>query len=476
VKASRGEKKPSTPLSPELVWQEGAGGLLLLAAATETNLLSTFSESVSAEPPTCHSSRSQNRLTSRQMLLLTLLFLGVVGVHRTWDLRAYTGEGLALLSGRKRAYGYRYTEEFLTGLARTDTAERFTTALASWTKQLWSSTADANEPSEAAFYVDGHRKPIYTASLIPRGMVGRLSKVLGCRALVLLHDAQGHPRLLTTHRGDLHLTTGLPSILARYEQCTDSRQIGRVIVDREGMATEFLAALAAAGRTVVTVLRTDQYVDLASFSEVGTFVPLRTDQHGSVLREVASACIALPLASHPGETLTLRVALIRDLCRQVPVPFSQRDEERPRRWDADPNLQNPRWWEADWVATPTPAIAMKPKLIPIVTTAPTVDAVELAQTYTHRWPVQENSIKDFLLPLGLDINHGFAKTPVENSEVSKRQTLLEKRLANMKQWAASAGKRSHQAGKRHDRLQEQFKVQADHLYGELNRRQEELPT
>jgi hypothetical protein len=73
--------------------------------------------------------------------------------------------------------------------------------------------------------------------------------------------------LATTHRGDLHLTIGLPSIVARYEQT--KVQVRRIIVDREGMAVEFLASLHAAGRIVVTVLRTDQYQDLASFSEIG---------------------------------------------------------------------------------------------------------------------------------------------------------------------------------------------------------------
>ena len=53
-------------------------------------------------------------------------------------------------------------------------------------------------------------------------------------------------------------------------------------------------------------------------------------------------------------------------------------------------------------ATPTPATLTTPKLIPIVTTAATLDAVELAQTYTKRWATQENIIRDFLLPLGLD--------------------------------------------------------------------------
>jgi hypothetical protein len=109
-----------------------------------------------------------------------------------------------------------------------------------------------------------------------------------------------------------------------------------------------------------------------------------------------------------------------------------------------------------------------------VTTAPTLDAVEVAQTYTRRWSVQENIIKDFLLPLGLDTNHGFAKTSVENSEVSKQRTALEKRLANVKRWAESAGKRSHQVGKRHERLRHQLKTWADQLYRGLNHRQDEL--
>src|SRR5712691_451209 len=65
-------------------------------------------------------------------------------------------------------------------------------------------------------HVDGHRKPVYSDTLIPRGLVGRLGAILGCRALVLLHDEQGHPLLATTHRVDQHLMVGLPSIIERY--------------------------------------------------------------------------------------------------------------------------------------------------------------------------------------------------------------------------------------------------------------------
>jgi hypothetical protein len=114
---------------------------------------------------------------------------------------------LALLTGRKQAYGYRYTETFLSQIAYAGGAETFTDALARWTLHLWESeTQDGHK--ERAYYIDGHHKPVYSRAFIPRGLVGRLGTILGCRALVLLHDEQGHPRLVLTDRGDQHLTKG----------------------------------------------------------------------------------------------------------------------------------------------------------------------------------------------------------------------------------------------------------------------------
>jgi hypothetical protein len=58
---------------------------------------------------------------------------------------------------------------------------------------------------------------------------------------------------------------------------------------------------------------------LTSFTNVGTFVPLRVDAEECVIREVAPARIAFPRPEHPGEVLSLQVALIRDLRRMVAV-------------------------------------------------------------------------------------------------------------------------------------------------------------
>ncbi len=408
----------------------------------------------------------------RRRLLLTLLFLGAVGLSRTWDLRGYTADGLALLTGRTRAYGYRYTEAFLSQIARTDGADSFTSALACWATQLWHlarETERAEQLHTLTCYVYGHRKPVYSDVLLPRGLIGRLGVVLGCRALLLLHDEHGHPLFVTTHRGDQHLTTGVPVFLARYEQLVGNSQVTRLIVDREGMATEFLARLHAQRRSVITILQTNQYRDLSSFSDVGAFMPLSTNTHGQVVREVAPARISLMRDDHPGEPLCLQVALIRDLRRHVPAQPDPEEEQGPSRWDSDLPLEERTWWREGWQATAAPAKETTPKLIPIVTTqkTPTIDAVELAQTYIHRWPAQENIIKEYLLPLGLDTNHGFAKIAVENSEVAKRRTYLEQRLGRLKRWVQSAGKREAASSRRRERLRKTFASRSKELYQDL---------
>jgi hypothetical protein len=179
--------------------------------------------------------------------------------------------------------------------------------------------------------------------------------------------------------------------------------------------------------------------------------------------------MTLPREDHPDEPLCLQVALIRDLRRKVAVQPDPEEAGSPQRWDSDLSLDERGWWREGWQATAAPAKETTDKLIPIVTTqkTPTIDAAELAQIYIHRWPAQENIIKDYLLPLGLDTNHGFAKMAVENSEVTKRRTHLEQRLARLKQWAQSAGKREAQASRRRERLSTAYNTRSKEWYREL---------
>ena len=121
---------------------------------------------------------------TRRQALLTLLYLGVVGLRRPWDLRGYAQEGLAPLTTRRRAYGYRTVERFLSQIAQAGGAEPFTDAVARWTTQLWKPGAEESESILPPYFLDGHRKPVFSDSLLPRGVIGRTGKILSCRTLV----------------------------------------------------------------------------------------------------------------------------------------------------------------------------------------------------------------------------------------------------------------------------------------------------
>lgn len=127
--------------TPERDWQDGAGGLLLVAAVHETGLLAHLETALASYlTKTSHLHLSLS-LPSQRSLLLTLLFLNAVGLRRARDLRGYTDEALGLLTGRRRAYNYWHTERFLSHLA-TAGGGGLTNALEKWTATLWPDPRD----------------------------------------------------------------------------------------------------------------------------------------------------------------------------------------------------------------------------------------------------------------------------------------------------------------------------------------------
>ena len=434
--------------------------MLLLAAAQQTGLLEALVEAVMvlADPTIPGLNPSNPAVLAR--LLLTLLFLPVAGLARTWDLRSYTGTMLAVLTSRERAYSQRYAERFLAHLAHAGAAERLTEVMAKWTWSLWhAEQTGPDQPTDpAVFYVDGHRKAVYSDMLVPRGPVGKLGgKILGCRELVVLHDAHGHPLLATTHRGDQHLTIGLPRMLHCYEQATGQVAVLRVVVDWEGVAAEFLAHLQQEGRQVITLLRSDQYESEHSFEQVGEWQPWRYSRSGQVICEVAAARFALKRPDDADPAIEVEVALIRDWRKLVPVEGASEAAD-DSDWQADlPDHQRP-FWEEEWQAVAAPPVPTTPKLLPVITTGYGMEAAELAQTYFRRWNCQENAIRDWLIPLNLDTNHGYAKEHVVNSELVKRQRVAQGRQQRLERLAQTCRARLTDLREQDQELQEQVQA------------------
>ncbi len=240
---------------------------------------------------------------------------------------------------------------------------------------------------------------------------------------------------------------GTPELLRRYEQATDLVHLDRLVVDREGMAAEFLFQLHTEGRRVVTLLRSNQYEDEGSFTDVGEWVPWRSDRSDKVVCEVAAARFQLARPSQPDQPLAVRVALIRNWRKRIVCEATTDGQiDESERWKADlaPDKQN--FWEPTWQATPALPAPTRPKLIPVVTTAAEADAVELAHTYFRRWTCQENAIRDWLIPLNLDTN--------------------QKRVAHLHRLAAQSRKRLRQMCAS-DQVREEQVVSWEHRQQEL---------
>src|SRR5262249_37053377 len=124
-------------------------------------------------------------------------------------------------------------------------------------------------------------------------------------------------------------------------------------------------------------------------------------------------------------------------------------------WQADLAPQYQCFWEEGWQALPAPPAPTTPKLIPVITTGHGMEAVELGHTYFRRLTCQENALRDWLIPLNLDINHGYAKEQVVNSELVKRQLVAEGRHHRLEHLAQACRARLAQLEEQDHHLEEQ---------------------
>jgi hypothetical protein len=155
--------------------------------------------------------------------------------------------------------------------------------------------------------------------------------------------------------------------------------------------------------------------------------------------------------------LLLQVALIRDHSWRVPLPASTSEQVD---WCADLEEEAAMWWQEGWQAPPAPPVSTMPKLMALISTDLTADVQTMLQMYTSRWPCQENVIKNWLIPLGIDVNHGYRKEAVPNSEVARRQADLERRESTLQQRIRRARERLEDAIKRKLKAQCAYQAQA----------------
>ena len=203
-------------------------------------------------------------------------------------------------------------------------------------------------------------------------------------------------------------------------------------------------------------MRADQYESERSFDQVGEWQPWRYNRHGQLICEVAAARFTVLRPNPLDPPVEVEVALIRDCRRLLPVALASTAADDD--WQADLAPHQMQFWQEGWQAVSAPPALRTPKLIPVITTGQGMGAVELAQTYFERWNCQENIIRDWLIPLNLDTNHGYAKERVVNSELVKRQRVAQGRAQRLDSLAQASRARLAQLKEQDCQLEEQVQA------------------
>jgi len=348
----------------------------------------------------------------------------------------YSGTVLGLLTGRGRPYSADEMDHFILSCVRAKWTEPLTADAASWATQLWG-TEDEPSTNEATYlYWDWHVKAVYSDYHVPRTKHGTMLRIMGARKQLMLHDSAGHLLFMDTYRGDTHLIDGMIDGTAYYEGLERSRRLTHQIFDREGLSVAHFKDLLddeGGKRLFTTCLRSNQYEGLESFEALTPFEPFSRDEDGKVTEEIACnrrlpAIYEMKDRRVNEECLPLRAVLVRKT-EDSTVDGEEDDDEI--------------------------------RLQVIVTADRGATAAEVVERYRARQSKQENAIRDWWLPLGGDVNVGYAKEKVENSELAKVKAELEGRLERLEQYIPACEEHLERARRRHQKRREQYQVELE---------------
>jgi hypothetical protein len=313
----------------------------------------------------------------------TLAFMPLFeNMTRLPHLNTYTDDGLNWLTEASRVYRAETMESYLTDLTHLKMAPPLGQALAGCYWRAW--YAPGRIPDRHVFYVDMHDKVIWTDKPSPVGFVSALHEVRACLKQTFVHGRGGHALFSQTYAADVHLSEVVVQIAQSLEQAIGPGTIQVIVTDREGLSVEVLRQLAAQNVAMAALLKANQYSSETDFVRQGRFLKLKDPRTGDVTHRVAEADFQL------APDLTVRAALIYDL--------------------AHPD-----------------------DLIVLITTVPREtepDIRRVVQWYLGRWNAQENSFRDQIAFVHLNVNFGLrAKHAVPDRRVAQHIADLTTHLA-----------------------------------------------
>jgi len=292
---------------------------------------------------------------------------------RLIHLDTYDDDGLSWLTESPQVYRSDTLGHYLSELTVLKIAAPVGQALARCYWQAWYEHGAISD--RHVFYVDMHDKVIWTNKPSPVGFVSALHEVHACLKQTFVHGRGGHALFGQTYAADVHLSEVVVEVALALEQAVGAEIIQVIVTDREGLAVEVIQALTRHNKAFVAFLKANQYSGEADFVRRGRFLKIKDARTGEVTHRVADADFQLT------PDLEMRAALMYDLAR--------------------------------------PDVLMV--LITTVRREVEPDIRRIVRWYLGRWNAQENSFRDQIAFVHLNVNFGLrAKQAVPDRRVAKR--------------------------------------------------------
>jgi hypothetical protein len=317
----------------------------------------------------------------------TLVFMPLFeNMTRLIHLDTYEDDGLGWLTETAWVYRSDTIEHYLSELTRLKIATPLGQALARCYWRAW--YQDESIPDRHVFYVDMHDKVIWTKKPSPVGYIGALHEVRACLKQAFVHGHGGHPLLCATYPADVHLSGVVTEVALALDRAVGRDVVQVIVTDREGLAAEVIQSLMTGHKKAfVALLKANQYAGEADFARRGRFRKLKDPRTGQVTHRVADADFCL------ADDLEVRAGLIYDLDRPdvlIALVTTVRREDEP-------------------------------------------DIRRIVRWYLERWNAQENSFRDQIAFVHLNINFGLrAKRAVPDRRIARRITALTTHLGAVK--------------------------------------------
>lgn len=305
----------------------------------------------------------------------TLVFMPLFeNMTRLIHLDTYNDDGLGWLTESQKVYRAETMESYLTELTRLRIAASLGQSLARSYWRAW--YQDESVTDRHVFYVDMHDKVLWTNKPSPVGHVGAMHEVHACLKQAFVHGHDGHPLLCLPYPADIHLSKIVVEVALALDQAIGQDVVQVIVTDREGLSAEVIRTLMLEHKKAfVALLKANQYSGEADFVRQGQFLKLKNPRTGQATHRVADADFRLT------QDLDVRAGLIYDLGRPD-------------------------------------------HLIALVTTVSREDEVDIrrvVQWYLERWNAQENSFRDQIAFVHLNINFGLrAKRVVPDRRIARR--------------------------------------------------------